>query len=569
MLSTCSPRWLVILALITALGLTAASPLPAAEFDVRAYGATGDGRTLDTAAINRAIDAAAAAGGGTVVFPAGTYASYSIHLRSHVALMLGPGSTLLAAEPSADLTAGYDAPEPNPVVDRYEDFGHSHWHNSLIWGEDLVDIAITGPGRIYGLGLSRGTEMARRDLLTAERRAGAKPDLAWPAPIRAAIAAAPKGPFGYPGEDTLPAGMGNKAIALKRCRNVIFRDFTIEHGGHFGILATAVDNWTVDNLKIDTNRDGIDFDCCQNVRVANCTVNSPYDDGICPKSSFGLGYARITENVTIVNCQVSGYDEGTLLDGTRQRTMPSFEYGGPTGRIKCGTESNGGFRNLTIANCVFEYCRGLALESVDGALMEDITVTNLTMRDVMNAPIYIRLGARLRGPAGTKVGTARRITIANVVAHGVAADSGILIMGLPDHPIEDLTLSHILVDYVGGGSAADAARAVPEQPDDYPEPWRHGIIPAWGLWARHVRNLSVDHVDLRTARPDLRAAVMLEDAREARFGACRLPPGGAAPAFVLRRVAGFALQGSPGFADVQRPDSADERLAAPAVPIYR
>jgi polygalacturonase len=567
MLPTRSPRRRAALALI-ATGLAAQATLPAAEFDVRAYGATGDGRTLDTAAINRAIDAAAAAGGGSVVFPAGTYASYSIHLRSHVALVLGPGSTLLAAEPSADLATGYDAPEPNPGVDRYEDFGHSHWHNSLIWGEDLVDIAITGPGRIYGLGLSRGTETGRRDLLPAERRAGAAPALDWPAAVRAAIAAAPRGPFGYPGEDTLPSGVGNKAIALKRCRNVIFRDFTIEHGGHFGILATAVDNWTVDNLKIDTNRDGIDFDCCQNIRVANCTVNSPYDDGICPKSSFGLGYARVTENVTIVNCQVSGYDEGTLLDGTRRRTLPSFEYGGPTGRIKCGTESNGGFRNLTIANCVFEYCRGLALESVDGALMEDITVTNLTMRDLTNPPIYIRLGGRLRGPAGTQVGTARRITIANVVAHHVAADSGILIMGLPDHPIEDLTLSHILVDYVGGGSAAAGARVVPEQADDYPEPWRHGIIPAWGLWARHVKNLAVDHIDLRTERPDLRAAVILDDVGEARFDTCRLPPGTTAPAFVLRRVAGFALRGSPGFADVLRPYSADERLAAPAVPVY-
>src|SRR5439155_11037323 len=172
---------------------------------------------------------------------------------------------------------------------------------------------------IYGKGLSRGVGLARRDLLPEERGAATKPDLSFPPAIRATIEKIVPGPFGYPGSDTLPTGVGNKDIALKNCRNVIFRDFTIYHGGHFGILATGVDNWTCDNLKIDTNRDGIDFDCCQKVRVSNCTVNSPNDDGICPKSSFALGYNRPTENVTITNCQVSGFDEGTFLDNTRKR----------------------------------------------------------------------------------------------------------------------------------------------------------------------------------------------------------------------------------------------------------
>jgi polygalacturonase len=111
---------------------------------------------------------------------------------------------------------------------------------------------------------------------------------------------------------------------------------------------------------------------------------------------------------------VSGYDEGTLLDGTYRRTRGT--RGGPTGRIKFGTEANGGFKNITISNCVFEYCSGLALEEVDGGLMEDITITNLTMRDIVNAPIFIRLGARLRGPDNPPVGVARRIKIDNVVA---------------------------------------------------------------------------------------------------------------------------------------------------------
>jgi polygalacturonase len=529
-------------------------------FDVRAHGATGDGKTPDTAAINRAIEAAAASGGGTVHFPAGEYLSFSIRLKSHIALHLDAGATIVAAEPPADLAHGYDPPEPNPVTDQYEDFGHSHWHNSLIWGEGLTDIAITGPGRIYGKGLSRGS--GRRDLLPEERRLpeAQRPDLRLPPAAREAIAAIQPGPFGYPGRDTLPAGVGNKAIALKNCRNVIFRDFTIQHGGHFAILATGVDNWTVDNLKIDTNRDGIDFDACQNVRVSNCTINSPYDDGICPKSSFALGYNRPTENVTITNCQVSGYDEGTLLDGTRRRTV---KYGnGPTGRIKLGTEANGGFRNITISNCVFEYCRGLALEEVDGGLLEDITISNLTMRDIVNAPIYIRLGARLRGPEPIAIGAARRIRIDNVVAHNVAADSGILLVGEPGHPVEDVSLSNIFIDFAGGGTKEQAAREVPAfEKDRYPEPYRLGVMPSWGLFARHVKNLDLHRIELRTARPDFRPVVQLHGATDVSFDSVKFPRVGGTPVFVLQDVTGLAIHRSPGLPETSRPEAiADEKL---------
>ncbi len=532
--------------------LAALRPLGAAEFDVKSYGATGDGKTIDSPAINQAIDAAAAAGGGTVHFPAGTYSCFSIHLKSHVALYLEPGSMIVAAEPPADLSTGYDAPEANPGTDQYEDFGHSHWHNSLIWGENLEDISILGPGKIFGRGLSRGG--GRRDLLPEERKlaADARPKFPVPASAIAAAVAQKTGPFGTPGKDTLPAGVGNKSIALKNCHNVIFRDFSIYHGGHFGILATGVDNWTCDNLKIDTNRDGIDFDCCQNVRVSNCTVNSPFDDGICPKSSFALGYNRATENVTITNCQVSGYDEGTLLDGTRQRTV---KYGnGPTGRIKCGTESNGGFRNITISNCVFEYCRGFALESVDGALMEDITVSNLTMRDIVNAPIYIRLGTRLRGPNNPPIGTAQRIKIDNVVAHNVASEAGILIAGDPLRPVEDLTLSNIFMDFAGGGTKENAAREVPEyEPSQrYPEPFRLGVLNSWGLFARHVTGLEVHHVEFRAAQPDLRPAAYFEDVAGATLDAVKLTHAADTPSLVLKKVTGLDIHNSPGLVDTHR-----------------
>src|SRR5260370_11646855 len=323
----------------------------AGVFEVKSFGAKGDGKTVDTPAINRAIDAAAIAGGGTVHFSAGTYRCFSIHLKSNIAVYLDHGATILAADPK-DGDGNYDAPEPNQW-DKYQDFGHSHWHNSLIWGENLENVSILGPGMIWGKGLVRSGNQSRtqpqNDALNNARASEAKT------------------PFGYPNpRDSVESGWGNKSISLKLCRNVIIRDVSILHGGHFAILATGVDNLTIDNLKIDTNRDGIDVDACRNVRISNCSVNSPFDDGICPKSSFALGYARAAENVTITNCQVSGYDEGTFLNGTYQREFRNT--GGtfsPTGRIKFGTESNGGFKNITVANCVFDYCRGLALEPVD------------------------------------------------------------------------------------------------------------------------------------------------------------------------------------------------------------
>ncbi len=550
MRSFTSPR-VTWLALMLAGASLALAQVPSATFNVRTFGATGDGKTLDTDAINKAIDAAAAAGGGTVVFPAGDYASYSIHLKSRVALYLDEGATLMAAPPPPEgQPGGYDAPEPNPGTDQYEDFGHSHWHNSLIWGENLTDIAIEGPGRIFGRGLSRG--FGRMDPLPGEPRPPRRHRERPPEEL------APKTPFGYPNPfDTLPAGVGNKSIALKDCRGVTLRDFTIFHGGHFGILATGVDNFTIDNLRIDTNRDGMDIDCCKNVRVANCTVNSPNDDGICLKASYGLGEKRSTENVTITGCQVSGYEEGTLLDGTYQKK----KFGGGTGRIKFGTEANGGFQNVTITNCVFDDCQGLAIEEVDGGTLENVTVSNLVMRHIVSAPIFIRLGARLRGPDQPPMGVLRRVKISHVVASDVSPQTGILISGIPGYRIEDVALDHILIEYQGGGTKEQAARAVPEQEKGYPEPGRFGVIPSWGLFARHVQGLQLDHVELRTLKEDLRPAMILDDVVGADFDHVKATPAAGVPELVLKQVTGLAVHNCPGLSDTRRDQPiADEKL---------
>jgi polygalacturonase len=220
------------------------------------------------------------------------------------------------------------------------------------------------------------------------------------------------------------------------------------------LLLTGVDNVTLDNLKIDTDRDGIDIDCCQNVRVSNCTVNSPWDDGICPKSSFALGYARPTRNVTISNCWVTGYYElGTVLDGTFKKFAPDFRVP-RTGRIKFGTESNGGFINMAVSNCIFEGCQGFALESEDGALLEDVTITNTTMRDLVSGPIFMRLGSRLRGPKeSTKVGTIKRVLISNLNCYNAPMKVSSILSGIPGYSIEDVKIADVYVQTAGGGTA--------------------------------------------------------------------------------------------------------------------
>ena len=545
---------------------SAAAPGIGVFFNVHAFGAAGDGKTVDTPAVNRAIDAAASAGGGMVLFPAGIYLCFSIQLKSNVHLHLEQGATILAADsPLPGQTTGYnggtyDPAEPNAPWEPYQDYGHNHWHNSLIWGEDIHDFSITGPGLIYGKGLSfgagpgRGQQSGLRGF-GPERPAGtpAAPPAAPPNPARMARG-------DYPMYQAEQPGVGNKAIALKNCHNVQLRDFSILKGGHFGLLLTGVDNLIIDNLTIDTDRDGMDIDCCQNVRVSNCTVNSPWDDGICPKSSYALGYARATRNVTIANCFVTGcYQLGTVLDGTWKK----FPEGGRpygTGRIKCGTESNGGFINITITGCVFEGCQGYALETVDGALLEDITISNTTMRDIISGPLFMRLGVRLRGPKDTtKVGTLKRILVNNLNCHNAPMRISSVLSGIPSNVIEDVKLSNIFVETVGGATSDAAQLVPPEKEDAYPEPSMFGQMPSSGFFLRHIRNLEMSHVEIANATPDARPAFYLQNVDRADFFAITAPRTSDG-AFALHNVSDFRIGWSRAATDVILPTADNKTL---------
>ena len=457
----------ILLPLLLLMGIGA----QAADYDVKDFGAVGDGKTLDHIAINRAIDSCVAHGGGRVVLSGGgTYLCGSIRMKSNVELHISAGATILAAP--AEMKA-YDEAEPweGPA---YQDGGHTYFHNSLIWAVGQHNVSITGRGTIDGEGLTK------RDTEKAGNLQGGN------------------------------IGTGDKAIALKECRNVLIRDITIYRGGHFAIIMTGCDLGTVDNVTIDTNRDGFDIDCCKYLTVSNCKINTPSDDALVLKSSYALKRPVLCEHIAVTNCVITGYKMGTLLDGTYIPEKVNWVCG----RFKLGTESNGGYRNIALSNCTFMYSSGLAFEEVDQGVMENVVVSNITMSHVHHYPIYITTGCRNRGPKErTTVSSGADIQISNVIADDVDSLAGIIITGMPGHPLCNIALSNIRIKYRGGGTADLAKREYREQSTHYPEPRFSGPTPAYGLYARHVDGLDINHVTFSTEKPDYRPAVILEDVR--------------------------------------------------------
>lgn len=450
------------------------------SFNVRDFGATGNGKTLDSSAINKAIDAAEKKGGGKVVIPEGKYLCGSIHMKSNINLYIAKNAIIIADN--------WDSPNFDPTESEsitfpvYQDSGHTFFHNSLIWGENLTNVSISGEGMIDGTGLTKNGSALDKKIGFISNNKQIIPDT--------------------PMEPTFSA---NKSIALKWCKNVLIKDITIFNGGWFGILATGCDNMVIDNLTIDTNRDGIDIDCCKNVIVKNCKVNSPYDDAICPKSSFALGEKRLTENLLITNCEVSGYEIGTLLNGKK---IPN--KGERFGRIKFGTESSGGFRNCRVTNCRFYDCCGLAIEEVDGGICENITFDNIKIYNSFRYGIYIVTGCRNRTPNLTTDSRMKNINIKNITIVG-ADMSGIQIFGMPDKPIQGIHFSNIKINCNGGGTADDAKIIPRELATGYPDPKNTGNVPAYGVYARHVKDMDMKNITFTLKSDDVRPVAIFDD----------------------------------------------------------
>jgi polygalacturonase len=336
----------------------------------------------NTDAINNAIIEASELG-GTVVIPAGDFRVYTIYLKSRVNLYLSEGCILHAAKTdivnSYELQTGEGGNYGEPEVNLYvglQDHGHTYFANSLLYGADLHDIMIYGPGLIDGSTLNDRGEL--ENVLM-----GGDPE----EPLR-------RSEKGHRGE-----WFGNKAIALVRCENVSLCDFSIIAGGHFAIIAICVKNMFVNHILVDTNRDAFDVDCCQNVTIRNSTFNSLTDDGIVMKASFGGGIFIPLQNVLIEDCKVSGYDMGSVYAGTYTRDkLIATDRCGPTARVKLGTESTCGYDCVTVRRVEFKRSRGFALEAVDGSDLSNIIFEDSTLEDISSSPIFIKIGDRGRFP---------------------------------------------------------------------------------------------------------------------------------------------------------------------------
>ena len=235
------------------------------------------------------------------------------------------------------------------------------------------------------------------------------------------------------------------------------------------------------------------------------------------------------------------YQEGTLLDATF-KPFPPDDKVWRTGRIKFGTESNGGFKNITVSNCVFEGCHGFAIESVDGARDRRRLHHQHHHARHSAAPIFVRLGARMRGPAGVPVGVIRRLLISNMTCLNAGSERiSSIIAGIPGHPIEDVKLSDITIVHQGGGTAADAALQLAEKEKDYPEPTMFGTTPAHGFFLRHVKGIEMSGIKIESARSDARPAFALTDVQDADFRHVKMPATQAVPAFALNDVTNFSV----------------------------
>lgn len=452
-------------------------------FNVKDFGAVGDSLTKDTKAIQAAINSCSAKG-GTVWVPAGNYIIGTIQLKSNVTLSLDYGASLLGSKDMAD----YDQTLP-PTRE-----GNSE---CLIFAKDATNIAIEGLGIIDGRG----------DHIAFNR--GTSP----------------------------PWNSRPRLIRFENCNQLKFSGVTFKRPAFWGIHLVDCSNIHFNSVTIrfrdnNYNNDGLDLDGCKNVVIENCDIATG-DDGICLKSSL-----HPCENIVVRNCRVTSN----------------------TAALKFGTSSSGGFIGVSVTNCYFydSPMGAIKLELVDGGRLENVDISCITMHNVGN-PIFIRLGNRgsdftkksynqshglMDGKDdGVPVGTLKNIRINDVIAevtfepydeHGGAPyqkedlkrqkydpvkqaikekswAGPIMITGIPGHYVEDVTLENIEISYPGGGTKEDAKIVVAEDEKRYPEQYFFGVLPAWGAYIRHAKNITFKNVKMTTRNPDMRKEIILDD----------------------------------------------------------
>jgi hypothetical protein len=434
-------------------------------FDVRDHGAHGDGKSIDTSALNDAIDACHQAGGGVAYVPPGTYLCGTVVLKSNVTLYLEAGATLLGGA-------------------KLSDYSGKH----LISARDAENVGLAGPGRIDGQGPKFWVPSGRKPL---------PPEDAW------------RDVATY---DWKPLARPSPLLEFYNCRNLRIEDVRIENAPGWTLRPLLCNNVfirgiSIKNPVIGPNTDGLDLTCSQNVFVSDCMIDTG-DDAICLKSENPYGdEIPVSKNITITNCVLSSCCNG----------------------LKFGTSTRGGFENITFSNCVIfnedvglaaRTISGIAVEMVDGGWVEGVVISNVRMQRV-RTPIFIRRGARRERADGTP-GTLRGIMIDNLYATGAILTSSIT--GLPGFEAEDVSLSNIRIDSDEGGKAEWAGADVPEFPQKYPEARMFGRLPAAGLYCRHVRGLRARNLEFKFSPKEERPAMIFDDARDVAIEGLRTTP---------------------------------------------
>jgi polygalacturonase len=479
-------------ALAAAPGAAAQAPLPSRHFDVRAFGAAGDGQTLDTVALQRAVDACAAVGGGTVRFPAGTYLSGTVVLKSNVTLRLEAGAVLLGSPDPKDY------PPRTPSFRSYTDLNYVE--HSLLYAENAERVSIVGPGVIDGQGgarvwqLGHGTPSYRRR------------------------------PF---------------LIRMIECRQVTLRDVGLRDAAMWVQHYLACDDLLLDGLTVDStvnaNNDGVDVDGCRRVRIVNCRIRSG-DDAVVLKSTS----PRACEQVVISNCILSS-ECNAFKCGTES-----------TGGFRDIAVSNCVIHDTRLSGIALEMVDGGTLEGVSVVNVRMVRTANpIFLRLGNRARPYLSSGPG--GGSGTHVlkpgmavpgvGHFRNVQLAHISADG-GDILGCALAGLPEHPLEDIRLTGLRLVFAGGGLTADVARPVPELEAAYPEYHMFGRLPAYGFFCRHVRGLVMDGVQLATVAADQRPALVCDQVEDLEVSRWRATGSPDAPEILLRNTRDVWIQGS-------------------------
>jgi len=473
---------------LAAAGVGSAAPLKAAK-SILNYGAKPDGKTMNTRAIQRAIDDVFQAGGGLVYVPPGRFLMGGLEMKSRVTLYLEAGAVLLGSTQLSDYEYREGLPKGHSDIDAYH----------VVFARGAEDITICGLGTIDGQG-EAWWEINPNHKPTPENEWR---DVA-------------SGYYQAKYNNTRPSPM----VEIVECRNVRISGVTLKNSAGWTLRPIGCETVMIDGVRIRNpyygrNTDGMDITACTNVFVSNCDIFTG-DDGICLKSENQYGTdVPPTKNITITNCTVT-----TSCNG-----------------FKMGTATKGAFENIVFSNSSI-YCAaappknrvigGLSIEMVDGGSVDGVVVSNIRMQNV-RAPIFVRLGQR-RVKEGSFL---RNVLIDGIDASGASVTSSIT--GVPGLRPSDITISNCRMRTVAGGEAGWAQREIPEVVDKYPECWMMGHLPAYGFYVRHADRVRLRNVEYIADKPDGRPAIVCDDVEDAIFGGLELSkPAGDAPLLDLR-----------------------------------